>query len=320
MIRQLLQSGKFDWLAYLALYPDVREAGVSSKLKGLNHWFRNGRHEKRAFPLRGDPSCLRSHPRRIIIDITNRCNLNCIDCNRLCGPGQAPAADHMHPLQIEHFIKECLHEGRRWDIIRIEGGEPSLNPWLPEIVDLMVSCKKELFPHGQLIVYSNGNATETKQILELLPVDVTKIDSQKSDLLQPDHRPITVAPCDKDIFAGHDFSVGCSLPAHFGLGLNLAGFYPHPICGAIDRVFGFDLGLKALPRDDFEDFHKTRSKLCHLCGWYLYMGINLHYDLLFGPVERKGTVSRTWKAALDHFRENPPLLSTYPSTGEPILP
>jgi hypothetical protein len=118
-----------------------------------------------------------------------------------------------------------------------------------------------------------------------------------------------MAPVDDPKFARHDFSGGCWLPAYYGIGLTRHGYYPHPICGSIDRVFGFDLGLKKLPPPNFF-WKKHFRKLCALCG---------HYDRYSpagprqttGLIDDRGRMSTSWQRAYNKYREKKPVLSLY---------
>ena len=84
-------------------------------------------------------------------------------------------------------------------------------------------------------------------MLDQLPPGVRVKNSAKSPGRRNRHFGFNVAPIDLAGFADADFSQGCYIHPIFGLGLTRSGYYPHPICGGIDRVFGFDIGLKSLP-------------------------------------------------------------------------
>jgi len=311
MLRQLLRLWDFDASAYLALYPDLFRTGNATWRQALKHWFFNGRKEGRIFPLRSDPKALRSHPRRIIIDVTTTCNLTCGDCNRFCHIPQLRSEIHLTPAQVEHFVRECLETGRQWDLIRLEGGEATLNPHFPEILVILSRAREDLFPQGEVMLISNGVAEKTKRLCQELPEWVTLFDSGKADLPPDYHQAMTVAPCDMENLQDHDFSRGCALPAIYGLGLTPHGYYPHPICGAIDRALGLNLGLKHLPQDDYADLQACRDSLCRVCGWYLYMGIDLPMNRNLGEMESEQGHSKSWEEIIANSHEKITRLTPY---------
>ncbi len=217
--------------------------------------------------LRSGPPYRPSH-RKIIIDITTACNLRCIDCNRSCGDRQASANEHMSVEQIERFIEESVAYRKQWREIAIEGGEPTLHPRLPEVMSLLVRYRRFFSPRTHIQLLTNGYGQAPRSALEdFRRQDVLVLSTRKTSKFQQHHCAFNVAPCDMPDLDGGDFSQGCFLPACYGLGLTRHGYYPHPICGGIDRVFGFDLGRKHLPpRDDA--LEEQFERFCRLCGFY----------------------------------------------------
>jgi hypothetical protein len=278
------------------------------------------------------PPSFRSHPHRVIIDITASCNLACVDCNRSCGKGQAPASEHMTPGQIRRFVAESRAQNRLWcgsaeptvpeqngmkiaggnpfiEGLRVEGGEPTVHPQLFEILDILCAYKKDHAPETNLVLCTNGHGEPARRALDRMPPEITVINSAKAPAGDNSHCAFNMAPVDDPKFARHDFSGGCWLPAYYGIGLTRHGYYPHPICGSIDRVFGFDLGLKKLPPPNFF-WKKHFRKLCALCG---------HYDRYSpagprqttGLIDDRGRMSTSWQRAYNKYREKKPVLSLY---------
>jgi hypothetical protein len=295
---------------YLKLPRGVRLAVERLPVRIFRRW-----HEREVRAVwRSGPPYRPSH-RRIIIDITAACNLGCVDCNRSCGPDQAPAPEHMAVDQVERFIGESRRQNRHWDMIQIEGGEPTLHPQVLEIVrvlDRYVSRDSR----GTIIqVNTNGYAECSRAILQQLPPSVTGYSSQKTQRVQGEHVPFNVAPVDVAEDSAVDFSQGCFLPSMYGLGLTRHGYYPHPICGAIDRVFGMDVGRKTLPEPG-DGLHEQFPQLCRYCGLLHHYNRALNpnpptqaglQDTRYSP----GTMTASWLDAYSRYRTQAPRLTPY---------
>lgn len=273
-----------------------------------------------------------SHPHRIIIDITAACDLGCIDCNRSCARDQAPSSEHMSPEQIRKFVRESLEQDRSWyeggdpvvlrqngvrvrdgnrayEGIRIEGGEPTLHPQLGEILEILLNYKRHSAPSTNVVLCTNGHGERTSRKLRDMPSELRIRNSEKQARLVDSHCAFNMAPIDDRAFRGHDFSKGCWLPMYYGIGLTRHGYYPHPICGGIDRVLGLDVGLKKLPPSDHSWIDHYRS-LCRYCGHY-----NRYAPA--GPIRyarqarERGRISPFWQAAYARYRRKRPVLSLY---------
>jgi MoaA/NifB/PqqE/SkfB family radical SAM enzyme len=70
---------------------------------------------------------------QIEIDITYECNLKCINCNR--SSTQAPIKEGMTLEQIENFVRESVELNKKWKLINLLGGEPSIHKDFLEIVN-----------------------------------------------------------------------------------------------------------------------------------------------------------------------------------------
>lgn len=262
--------------------------------------------------LRSGPP-FRSRLDRIIIDLTQHCDLACHDCNRSCGPGQAPAGEDIDPQQVRRFTAESAAAGRRWRRIMLEGGEPTLHPRLDEILDELLRYRRDHAPQCVIELCTNGHGEMARRVLAGLPRGVRAKNSAKPPVADQGHMAFNVAPADLPAFAGADFTEGCYIHFIFGLGLTRAGYYPHPVCGGIDRVYGFDVGLKRLPATAAELAGQMR-RLCPLCGHFRE----------FRPRGRgtsrwrrgagdfpPGSISPSWAEAYRAFREAPPALTPY---------
>jgi hypothetical protein len=220
----------------------------------------------------------------------------------------------MDIVQIEKFVNQSVQQGRFWDAISIEGGEPTLHPQLKDIVHLLIKYKKSHSPKTFIKIQTNGFEEKNRSAVADLPrAEVYVHNSRKSSVIQRKHLAFNLAPCDEAGFCGYDYSIGCYLPSCYGLGLNRNGFYPHPICGGIDRVLGLDIGRKQLPRvhDSMRDHF---SKLCPLCGFFRFMIMQRNKTKTrkqFATGQQRNLISKTWLNMYEQYRKKPPRLSKY---------
>jgi hypothetical protein len=131
---------------------------------------------------------------------------------------------------------------------------------------------------------------------------------------QASHCAFNLAPIDQPEMKGSDFSQGCFLPAREGLGLTRHGYYPHPVCGGIDRVFGFDIGRQSLPTRE-DDMREQFARLCPLCGLFRFFRSldSRRPDILPDSEEiaLRGTLSPSWVRAYAAYRAQAPRLTSY---------
>jgi sulfatase maturation enzyme AslB (radical SAM superfamily) len=204
---------------------------------------------------------------KIEIDITWQCNLTCFDCNRCCGT--APTGEKMTISQIEKFIKESESENYKWKVIRVIGGEPTIHPNFLEIIQLLINYRNtyEKDEKFKLIVSTNGYSQKTKQLLNELPNEVIIENSHKelNEIYHIGH--FNVAPIDIRDTSNEDFTIACTNATYCGMGLTPNGYYHCPVAGSIDRVFGFDLGKKSLPKKNNE-MHDSMNAFCKYCGFF----------------------------------------------------
>ena len=69
----------------------------------------------------------------IEIDITYECNLHCLNCNRAVR--QARESLHISMAQISRFVDESIEKRKKWQRIRVLGGEPTLHPEFRKIIE-----------------------------------------------------------------------------------------------------------------------------------------------------------------------------------------
>jgi len=204
---------------------------------------------------------------QIEIDITYECNLKCINCNR--SSTQAPIKEGMTLEQIKKFVQESIELNKKWKLINLLGGEPSIHKYFLEIVDLIL--KDYIIKHSPetiLQVTSNGFGELVQERLSNLPRHKNLIidyASFKDDRIVPYFSPFNDAPIDKPDSDKKEYHKGCWVTSYCGIGLNQLGYYPCGVAGGIDRVLKFNLGVPSLKEVD-ESIAKYLDTFCRYCG------------------------------------------------------
>lgn len=233
------------------------------------------------------PQYKRSY-RLIEIDITYRCNLKCINCNRSCT--QAPSEDEIDVEQIEEFIKQSISRHIKWEQVRLLGGEPTLHSRFFKILRLLLRYKYIHNNDLQIVVATNGYGDYVKEVLENMPEEI-EIENTSKSSNKPRFFPFNLAPEDSYLYNNVDYSNGCQITAKDGIGLTPYGYYQCAIAGSIDRIFNFDIGRKELPSHDDLMIDQLQT-FCRLCG---------HFRLSL-PTKRT-KVSNSWKIAYKLYND-----------------
>jgi hypothetical protein len=205
--------------------------------------------------------------KQIEIDITYDCNLKCINCNRSCT--QAPTKDGMSLDQIIEFIRDSIKLKRKWRLINLLGGEPTIH------IDFVVMVNEILnkyiipfSPQTVLQITTNGYGSFVKEKLSQLPnhpqilIDEA---SFKDGNVTSYFSPFNDAPIDNISLRHDEYNKGCWVTSYCGIGLNHLGYYPCGVAGGIDRVFELNLGVKRLADVD-ESISKLLDSFCRYCG------------------------------------------------------
>jgi hypothetical protein len=243
---------------------------------------------------------------KIILDITYACTLKCVKCNRSCR--YAPSDDFMTLSQIERFISESVNQKRKWRQIWIEGGEPTLNPELDSILDLIMDYKNKHNPLLKIQLNSNGFGDETVRKLERIGKRIKIYSSGKTS---PDVKyfcAFNLAPCDFEIYQNIDYSMGCYFPSFYGLSLNMNGYYHCSNAGGIDRVLGLDIGKRILPQRGDIWWKKQMSELCKYCG---HFQINNRHYLSTEPPQVDYLISASWRKIYEEYHSHKVSLTRY---------
>ncbi|NUM32965.1 MAG: radical SAM protein [Candidatus Brocadiae bacterium] len=239
---------------------------------------------------------------RIEIDVTWNCNLHCKNCDRSCR--QAPTQEQMSIQQIQKFVFESQQNHKKWEQIRILGGEPTLHPDILAILKILENYKNFYSPETKLILISNGYGPIVHSILKKLPKSIVIKDTVKQSPDQSTFEPFNIAPIDLPGYQQTNFLNGCWITTYCGLALNRHGYYPCGVAGGIDRVFGLCLGKLQMPKEPSEML-PVLDACCRLCGHFLRG--------YFIPKEKRELVNQepcspTWKKAYQNFISHKPEL------------
>ena len=241
---------------------------------------------------------------QIEIDITYECNLKCINCNR--SSTQAPIKEGMSVEQIKTFVLESIELNKKWKLINLLGGEPSIHKDFLEIVNLILN--EYIIKHSPntiLQVTSNGYGELVQERLSSLPKHKNLIidyASFKDERIVPYFSPFNDAPIDKSDGNEKEYNKGCWITSYCGIGLNQLGYYPCGVAGGIDRVFKLNLGVQSLKNVDIS-IAKYLDTFCRFCGNFS------DYEKNFGnfiPRNEKSALTRpitseSWKKAYKKY-------------------
>jgi hypothetical protein len=276
--------------------PLIIQDNISIIINSLNQCLKKIRIQKIPTQILG-PKYQRSR-KFIEIDITYKCNLKCHNCDRSCS--QAPSNKIITLKQIKRFLDECINKNIKWERIRILGGEPTLHPDLLKIIDMMRNWRSKYSPKTIIQIVTNGFGQPFKEMLRLIPDDIIIINSNKNSRKQL-FNPFNLAPCDQKEYRFSDFRNGCNIIEESGIGFSPYGYYPCAPAGAIDRVFGFDIGRKKLP-PKYDNLDDQLNKLCRFCG---------HFTNNFNLKVNKPIISKSWKEAYKLYNKEQPILKLY---------
>jgi uncharacterized radical SAM superfamily Fe-S cluster-containing enzyme len=204
---------------------------------------------------------------QIEIDITYECNLKCINCNR--SSTQAPIKEGMTLEQIQKFVLESIELNKKWKLINLLGGEPSIHKDFLEIVRFILNeyiIKNS--PETILQITSNGFGDLVQGRLSELPKHTNLVidyASFKDTRIVPYFSPFNDAPIDKPKGNEKEYHKGCWVTSYCGIGLNQLGYYPCGVAGGIDRVFNFKLGVQSL-KDVDGSIARYLDTFCRFCG------------------------------------------------------
>lgn len=268
---------------------------------------------------------------RIELIITYRCNRRCFNCEAQVR--QAPDDLDMTLEQVERFIAESKKNCRKWEQIRVLGGEPTLHKGIDPIVHMLCDYKLSFSPSTIITVVTNGYGNYVNSVLEKLKekYDIVVENSHKVSDIQPSFSPINQAPRDMLNLKNEEYDKGCWIPTVCGIALDKHGYYPCSASAAADRVFGKNVGRKKMPLSS-DAFKDEFFFFCSRCGHY-FNEINfiakeecknsediIKLEELINSNQKQREakyqlcsecVSPTWAKALEQWRKNKPIMTEY---------
>lgn len=239
----------------------------------------------------------------IALDITTACNMNCFNCEASCY--QAPSSEGMSLKQINKFVNESIKLRYYWSAIKLRGGEPTLHPQFFDILKLIKKYKD--FNHNcKIIIVTNGIGKKVREILSNLPdwAGITNSGFNKKNSKQNyTFNSYNVAPIDLISYKFFtDFTKGCiRIQKCYGLALSRYGYYPCCPGANVDRVFGFDLGIKKLSFVNKLNLQNQMKILCKYCGHFKEPNEYV--------IKQKTSIS--WNKAYKKYEKEKPKLSLY---------
>ncbi len=238
---------------------------------------------------------------KVEIDITYDCNLKCLGCNRSCT--QAPTNESVSFLDIIKFVEESIALNKKWELINVLGGEPTLHQEFKEIIQFIYNeyiIKNS--PETILQIVSNGFEEKSRALCDEMRKEYSNVridyGSYKTDRVVEYFSPFNDAPIDDKRFINADFKKGCWVTSQCGIGLNKNGYYACSVAGGIDRIFNKNLGVYKLAELTNDKLEMQLDEFCKYCGNFKAYEDN--FGNLIPRVEKepfKNVLSKSWKEA-----------------------
>jgi len=242
---------------------------------------------------------------KVEIDITYKCNLKCLGCNRSCT--QAPTTESVAFSDIEQFVQESVITNKKWELINVLGGEPTLHPEFEKIIEYIHDeyiIKQS--PKTILQIVSNGFDEKSRNLCDDMRAKYqnVRIDygSYKTDRMVEYFSPFNDAPIDDDKFKDADFRKGCWVASYCGIGLNKKGYYACAVAGGIDRICNKNMAILKLTEITNEKLEQQLEEFCKYCGNFKAYEDN--FGNFIPRVEKepfKNEISESWKRLYEKY-------------------
>lgn len=243
--------------------------------------------------------------KKVQIEITTDCNLKCFNCDRFCR--QAPSKEQMSVEQIRKFIKNITDQKYVWDKIDILGGEPTIHPDFKNIIDLFSEYQ---YKHTgtEVTLITNGYKRDPVELYKSLPRNIKINNTNKSSPINY-FESICVAPIDYELYKDVDYTMGCPNTYMCGITLSRYGFYCCGVAAGIDRVIGFNVGLKDLKQVTEESIRYQLGIFCKYCGRF-----KNNFSEIVSPTRtlvKEELFSTFWEDAFEKYSKQKPTLTLY---------
>ena len=246
-------------------------------------------------PIDPKQEVIKVNRRRITLNVTNMCQMNCPNCAALCTKHQAQDPDRtFEKLEyFDQFVSESIELGWRWKLIKLSGGEPTLHKDLLEILKIVYRYKR-WNPRVCIQLLTNGTTGGFRKMQKAgFPkwLQIRDSSAKGKDAENMFYDMINMAPVDDRKFDDDKFDRGC-YRASLGMSMHKGKYYA--CCGVlanIARVFGFDIGLDSLSDMTDENMTEQMKKVCGYCGSYKRSKQGAHAQ----------ATSQTWKEAFEDY-------------------
>lgn len=249
---------------------------------------------------------------KVEIDITYECNLKCLGCNRSCT--QAPTTDCVTFSDIKQFVEESVLSNKKWELINILGGEPTLHTEFEKIIKYIHNeyiLKQS--PKTILQIVSNGYDEKSRILCDDMRAKYRNVHidygSYKTDRVVEYFSPFNDAPVDDDNFKDADFKKGCWVTSYCGIGLNKNGYYACAVAGGIDRICNKNMAITKLTEITNERLEQQLEEFCRYCG--NFKAYEENFGNFIPRVEKepfKNEISESWKRLYEGRHSPNPVL------------
>ncbi len=242
---------------------------------------------------------------KVEIDITYECNLKCIGCNRSCT--QSPTKESVAFSDIKNFVEESISINKKWELINILGGEPTLHLEFKKIIQFIYNeYIIKHFPKTILQIVSNGYEKKSRDLCEEMRTKYknVRIDygSYKTDRVVEYFSQFNDAPIDDVRFNDADFKKGCWVTSYCGIGLNKNGYYACAVAGGIDRISNKNMAIPKMSEITNEKLETQLEEFCKYCGNFKAYEDN--FGNFIPRVEKepfKNEMSESWKRLYEKY-------------------